>query len=121
MGIMDSPWFWLILTAFTSALFVILIKWYTVYPKAYIWLFIFLIGGVIDAYCYYRVFRMEPSSVGYPIAKSLSIVIVVLVGVFLFHEKVNTVAIGGIIFIMIGIAALFYTSNSAHGAIKKTS
>ena len=113
MDIFKSFWFWLFYAVIVGAIFIILLKWYTVNRKKYIILLIILFG-ILEAYGYYRLFQLEACSKAYPITRSLIIVIVVLAGILLFCESITPLEILGIIIIITGIIVFAYGTTSKH-------
>lgn len=105
-SIFDSARFWLIMSALSGALFVLLIKYYAISEKTYLLPIIVVFGGLFESYCYYRVFTLKEASIGYAISRGLSVIIAIILFVIFFHDKISTLTGIGIILIVIGIICL---------------
>jgi len=97
---------WLILAALTGALNVILVKLY-ITTKEIIYIPILLLSGLTTLYSYYKIFNTNEVSTIYPIVKIISILMVILFGIFICNEKLNNKKICGLILSILTLYLLF--------------
>ncbi len=86
-----------------GAAFVLLIKWYTITPQYWV-IFLALLVSAVEAYGYYRVFKVKGAATGYSVTRGISIFLVTVVSVAAFHEKLTWSGIIGILLVAVGIA-----------------
>ena len=98
-------WLWIFLAAISTAIYVILIKYYIKNNSFLILLSIALIL-ILSTYSYYVVFMSKNISSAYPIIKALAMITVVLAGIILFQEHLGVKGVFGIFLIIIGILLL---------------
>ena len=96
---------WLIIASITGALEAILVKLYIKYKSYYILPFIIL-AAIITIYSYYKIFSTNNIGICYPISKILSVLIVILFGIFLFNEKMSNSNYLGILFSIVAMYLL---------------
>lgn len=103
---MDAKlWLFILLAAVSTAIYVLLIKYYVKHKNLIIIILIILIL-VVCTWSYYKVFNSQNISIAYPVIKALAIIIVVFVGLILFQEHPDIKGFIGIFLIIIGILLL---------------
>lgn len=100
-------WFWFISALVASVLPLILIKKYIeknniLYMAAAIIIYVLLI------FIYYKLFINNNMSTIYPLIKIISIILVVILGIFLFGENINLIKLIGILLGIISVYLLTY-------------
>jgi multidrug transporter EmrE-like cation transporter len=107
-GIKSSDILWLLLASLSGAVAPIIIKYNSsdkITNKFYLPILAWFVYGIsIISYVY--VFKSGNISTIYPIIKGLTIFLVILMGVFLFNEKLKIVDIISILLIFIAIFLL---------------
>lgn len=96
---------WYILGALLSALPIPCIKKY-LNGDGIIWIVLAIIMNVLLIYIYYLLFEKYTIGVAYSIIKILSIVLVVLIGIFVYYERINVRIVFGLIFGMVALYLL---------------
>jgi multidrug transporter EmrE-like cation transporter len=96
---------WIFLAAVFGSLPVILIKKY-IETKEFILLFLCIGLYVLLIISYYKVFQSFSIIVGYPIIKVLSDLLVICLGIFMFHETLNIKKYFGLLFALFSIYLL---------------
>jgi len=100
-------WIWVFTAAIITAIYVILIKYY-VKTKNHLLILLIILTLIISTYAYYRVFSSKDIGVGYTLIKALSIIMVTLSGIVLFHEHVDAKGYLALFLIIIGILLLAF-------------
>jgi len=63
-----------------------------------IWIVLAIVLNVLLVYVYYILFEKYDTGIAYPIMKIMAIMIVEIIGIFAYSEKINTRLIVGLIF-----------------------
>lgn len=85
------------------------------FTKSYIkdkhikWVFASMISFLVLTYAYIKIFSQENISIAYPLVKISAILIVAIIGFFLFNEKINLYSSLGIFF---GILSIYLLSQN---------
>jgi len=101
---------WFFVAVMASAIPVPFIKSYTK-DKNIMWIVISIIAYLILILAYTKIFTDSYISVAYPLVKILAILIVALIGFFLFGDKLNMYSILGIFFGIMSICLLAQTNT----------
>lgn len=95
-------WLWIFIASLAAAAPIYLIKKYWQNPD-FMYIILIILTYVVLTYAYLMIFKNHDISVAYAFLKVLSIILVVIIGIFVFKESVQTKTYVGIIF---GIIAL---------------
>jgi uncharacterized membrane protein len=98
--------FWIGVSAILGTLPIIFIKEYIHSPNI-VYIIIIVISYVSLTYTYYKLFQLGNMSKLYPIAKIISISIVVVTGILLFGDELTPKVIIGLIFTITAILLLW--------------
>ena len=98
--------FWILVASISGALAPIIVKYYIKSNNVYLPILSWFVSG-ISIISFIFVFKSgDAISKSYPIIKGLTILFVILMGVFLFNEKLKIVDIISILLILIAIFLL---------------
>jgi multidrug transporter EmrE-like cation transporter len=97
--------FWILVASLSGALAPIIVKYYTKSNNFYLPILAWFVCG-ISIISFIFVFKSGNISTSFPIIKGLTILLVILMGVFLFKEKLSIVDIISILLIFIAIFLL---------------
>ena len=98
--------FWILVASFSGALVPIIIKYYIKSNQIYLPILAWFVCG-ISIISFMFVFKSgDAISTSYPIIKGLTILLVILMGVFMFKEKLTFIDIISILLIFIAIFLL---------------
>jgi len=100
-----DAYIWIVLVIFTSSAFVLVIKYLTL-SQQWIYLAAIIAFELLTLVCYYNIFSAINVSTGYGIAKGVSIILVAVAGVVIFHEHLTALNIVGIAVIAVGVTLL---------------
>lgn len=101
--------FFYILAAISAALPIPLIKKYTEGNPKHTWLVLALISYIVLIYSYIIILRDNNITVVYPLVKVISILTVLLFGIFMFHDKISGEISLGILF---GLMSIYLLSKN---------
>ena len=98
--------FWILVASLSGALAPIIVKYYIKSNQFYLPILAWLVSG-ISIISFMFVFKSgDAISTSYPIIKGLTILLVILMGVFMFKEKLTFIDIISILLIFIAIFLL---------------
>ncbi len=105
----SSIWFWIILVAICTTIYILLIKYITI---SHNWIFFVVVLALflVEIFGYYKAFSMSQVSSSFTLMKVLTIILVAIGGVILFQEHLSFINILGIIVIVIGALLLIYNA-----------
>lgn len=98
--------FWYTLGALLSALPIIFVKRYLT-DHENIWIILAIVMNALLIYVYFILFQIHNTAISYSVIKILSVIIIVLIGIFIYCEKINIKITFGLIF---GLLALYLLS-----------
>lgn len=101
--------FFYLLAAIAAALPIPLIKKYTEGNPKHIWLILALVSYMILIYSYIIILQDKNITVVYPIVKVISILVVLLFGIFVFGNKISGEIGLGVLF---GIISIYLLSKN---------
>jgi multidrug transporter EmrE-like cation transporter len=99
-----AQWLITILVGIIAAINIVVIKQYTVKKGA--WLVVVILTTILTTFCYIKLFEKVNVSVGYAVAKAITIILVVLAGVILFRDESSWTTWVGLLILIIGITII---------------